>query len=81
MSIQETITINLAEVSATDDYRVELRQEKKRTTYTIQQARDLALELIEAAEQVDAAIEEDLAERGLRLAENTIRTENGEVAL
>ncbi len=81
MSIHERITINLAEVTATDDYRVELRQMRKRTTYTTSQARDLALELIEAAERIDAAIEEDLADRGLRLEAAAIRAESGEVAL
>ncbi len=81
MAIRESIVVDVAEVQATDDYRVELRQEKKRTNYSTTQARDLALELIEAAERVDAAIAEDMAERGLRLSEGVIRTEGGEVVL
>lgn len=67
MAIRETIVVDVAEVQATDDYRVELRQEKRRTVYTTRQARDLALELVEAAEKVDAALAEDMDERGERL--------------
>lgn len=81
MAIRESIIIDVAEVQATDDYRVELRQEKKRTTYSTQQAKDLALELIEAAERVDLAIAEDMEARGLRLTGAMIRAEHGEVVL
>lgn len=81
MAIRETIVIELAHAQITDDCRVELRQEKKRTTYTSQQARDLALELIEAAEKVDSEIADDMAERGLRLDVATVRSDDGVVIL
>lgn len=81
MAIQETIVIELAAAQITDDCRVELRQEKKRTIYTARQARDLALELIEAAEKVDAEIADDMAERGLRLNAATVRSDEGSVVL
>lgn len=81
MPIQETIVIELAAAQITDDCRVELRQEKKRTTYTAQQARDLALELIEAAEKVDTEIADDMADRGLRLDAATVRSDDGAVIL
>ncbi|WP_449278019.1 hypothetical protein [Leucobacter sp. GX24907] len=81
MAIRESIVVDIAEVQATDDYRVELRQERKRTTYTTSQARDLALELIEAAERVDLAYGQDMADLGERLTAGVIRTDDGEVVL
>lgn len=81
MAIQETIVIELAHAQITDDCRVELRQEKKRTTYTSQQARDLALELIEAAEKAETEIADDMADRGLRLDAATVRSDDGAVIL
>ncbi len=81
MAIRETMTVDIAEVSMSDDYRVELWQEKKLVAYTTQQARDLALELIEAAGKIDTAIEEDLKARGLRLLKDQLCTEAGEVVL
>lgn len=81
MAIREQIIIDVATVDVTDEYRVELRQEKKRTSYSTQQARDLALELIEAAEKVDQAIAEDMEARGLRLADAEVRGADGTVVL
>lgn len=81
MAIRETMTVDIAEVTMTDDYRVELWQEKKLTAYTTQQARDLALELIEVAEKVDAAIAEDMNERGLRILKSQLLTESREAVL
>ncbi len=81
MAIREQITIDIASVEVNDECRIELRQEKKRTTYSSQQARDLALELIEAAEKADLAIVEDMAERGVRLSHGLIVAESGEVVL
>lgn len=81
MAIRENITVDIASVEVSDEYRVELRQEKKRTAYSVQQARDLALELIEAAEKVDALIDEDMAARGLRLEHGLIIANDGEVVL
>lgn len=60
---------------------MELLQEKKRTTYSPAQARDLALELIEAAERADAAIREDMEARGLRMRGAQLITGEGEVVL
>ncbi|MEJ6490811.1 hypothetical protein PQI23_13900 [Leucobacter sp. USCH14] len=81
MAIREQITIDIASVEVSDELRVELRQEKKRTPYTAQQARDLALELIEAAEKVDELIAEDMKARGVRLEHGLIVSEHGEVVL
>lgn len=81
MTIREQITIDIASVEVSDELRVELRQEKKRTPYTAQQARDLALELIHAAEKVDQLIAEDMAARGVRLEHGLIVNETGEVVL
>lgn len=81
MAIQEKITVELASVEVDDEYRIELRQEKKRMQYTSAQAKNLALELIYAAERVDSLIDEDMVERGLRLAHGLVVTDEGEVAL
>lgn len=81
MAIRETIIVDIAEVQVTDELRVELRQEKKRTTYTARQARDLALELIHAAERLEHEFEVDLTERGIRLADEQIRDDHGRVIL
>ncbi|QAB18712.1 hypothetical protein Leucomu_13045 [Leucobacter muris] len=81
MAIRESIVIDIAEVQVTDECQVELRQEKKRTTYSSEQARDLALELVEAAEAADRAIAEDMAERGLRMVHGMVVAEGGEVVL
>lgn len=81
MAIQETITVELASVEVDDELRIELRQEKRRMRYTASQARDLAIELIDAAERVDVLIVEDMADRGLRLAHGMVATEDGEVVL
>lgn len=81
MAIQERITVELATVEVDDEYRIELWQEKRRMRYTSEQARDLAIELIDAAERGDALISEDMAERGLRLTHGLIVTDGGEVVL
>ena len=81
MAIRETMTVDIAEVSMSDDYRVELWQEKKLVAYTTQQALDLALELIEVAEKVNAAIKDDMADLGERLVAAGIHTEAGEAVL
>lgn len=81
MAIQETITVELASVEVDDELRIELRQEKKRMRYTASQARDLALELIYAAERVDVLIVEDMAERGLCMVHGMVVAEGGEVVL
>lgn len=81
MAIQETITVELASVEVDDELRIELRQEKRRMRYTASQARDLAIELINAAERVDVLIVEDMADRGMRLVHGMVATEDGEVVL
>lgn len=81
MAIQERITVELASVEVDDELRIELRQEKKRMRYTASQARDLAIELIDAAERVDVLIIEDMAERGLRMVHGMVVAEGGEVVL
>ena len=81
MAIQERITVELASVEVDDELRIELRQEKKRMRYTASQARDLAIELLNAADRADALIVEDMAERGLRMAHGMVVAEGGEVVL
>lgn len=81
MSIQESRTVELATVGFTDEYRVELRQRRKRQDYAPAQARALAAELREQADAAEAAIDEDMHERHARLSEYQIRTEAGEVVL
>jgi hypothetical protein len=80
MAIRETIVVDVAEVQPTDDYRVEVRQRKRRTQYTTDQVRDLANELIEAAEKVDASIAEDIDDRGERMRAALVICD-GELAL
>lgn len=81
MAIQEQITVELATVEVDDELRIELRQEKRRMRYTATQARDLAIELIDAAERVDVLIVEDMTERGMRLTQGMVATDDGEVVL
>ena len=81
MAIQEQITVELASVEVDDELRIELRQEKKRMRYTASQARDLALELIEAADRADQLIVEDMAERGMRLIRDQVVNEHGRAVL
>lgn len=59
MSITAEITVTLAEVEVTDDYRVELRQHEPAVTYTWTEAEQLANELITAVEAARAALVED----------------------
>jgi hypothetical protein len=49
--------------------------------YTASQARDLAIELIDAAERVDVLIIEDMAERGLRMVHGMVVADGGQVVL
>ncbi|WP_024356705.1 hypothetical protein [Leucobacter chironomi] len=81
MAIQERITVELASVEVDDELRIELRQAKKRMQYTASQARDLAIELIDAAERVDVLIVEDMTECGLRMAHGMVVADSGEVVL
>ncbi|UOQ58117.1 hypothetical protein MUN78_04525 [Leucobacter allii] len=81
MAIRDTIIIDIATVEVSDELRVELRQQKKLTEYTAQQARDLAGELLIAADEADAAIDADMAARGMRLTHGVIVTDEGEVVL
>lgn len=59
MSITAEITVTLAEVEVTDDYRVELRQHEPAVTYTWTEAEQLANELITAVEAARAALRDD----------------------
>lgn len=81
MAIQETIIVDIAEVIVNDDYRVELMQLRKVVDYSPQQARDLANELIHAADAADASIAEDMHERLVRMNAATPRAASGEVIL
>ncbi|MFD5599200.1 hypothetical protein ACFWHR_04000 [Leucobacter sp. NPDC058333] len=81
MAIRELTTIEVADVEVNDQYFVELRQLKKRTIYSAKQARDLANELIEAADRSDALIAEDAAASGIRMEHALLINDAGEVVL
>ncbi|MAP63153.1 MAG: hypothetical protein CMH34_05295 [Microbacterium sp.] len=68
MSIQAEITVTVAEVEVTDDYRVGLSTIELATTYTPDEALQLAEELVAAAEEARTA-------EGLDLAENAAPSE------
>lgn len=88
MAIQETLTVELAEVEINDDYRVELTQLRKAIDYSPSQARDLANELVHAADEAESLLKvdteltlEELGERSLRAAALQPRSVTGEVVL
>lgn len=81
MSIQETVIVELAEVDVNDDYRVELSQIHRVVDYSPSQARDLANELVNAADKAEETFNEDLAERGARMEAAMLRHVTGEVVL
>ncbi|GAA4762406.1 hypothetical protein [Microbacterium gilvum] len=61
MPITSEVTITLASVEITDTYRVALTTRKKSTDLSVDDARQLAAELIAAADQVDEALADMLA--------------------
>ncbi|KKI18734.1 MULTISPECIES: hypothetical protein [unclassified Leucobacter] len=79
MAIQELLTVEVAAVTIDDDYRVELAQTRKVWSYSPQQARDLANELINAAATAEASLEQMIDDRRDRMEAATIRTDLGEV--
>lgn len=81
IAVREQITIDVVTVDVTDEYRVELRQEKKRANYSTQQARDLVFELMEVTDKVDQAIADGMEARGLRFAGAAIIGADGTVIL
>ncbi|WP_449281229.1 hypothetical protein [Leucobacter sp.] len=81
MAIQETITVELAEVTVDDDYRVELTQLRKVQDYSPEQARDLANDLVNAADNAERMLAEHVAERRDRMTSAAPRTVTGEVVL
>lgn len=78
MAITENRDIKIADVSVTDDYRVELEQEDEFTVYTPEQARDLAQLLIDNA---DAAETLEQADARAAFDQQECRAVNGEVVL
>ncbi|KKI16392.1 MULTISPECIES: hypothetical protein [unclassified Leucobacter] len=79
MAIQEQLTVDVAAVAVDDDYRVELTQLRKVWSYSPEQARDLANELVNAADNAEAQLNAQVAEMGARMTAATIRTDLGEV--
>lgn len=63
MAIDAEITVRLAEVDVTDDYMVTLKQRKKDTAYTPDEAEALAKELADAAMHARLVLAEDEAAR------------------
>lgn len=66
MGIQATVTVEVASVEVNDEYRVELKQLRKVTDYSPEEAEQLALELLAAAENAREALMEDHRERAAR---------------
>lgn len=77
VAIQEQITIEVASVEVTDDYRVNLRQYRKVADYSPDQARDLANELVNAAESAERWWREDNTARAVQA--NKVAPVSGEV--
>ena len=68
MSIEAEITVTLASVEVTDDYQVELRTRRKGTSFTPDEAVQLADELVRAATAATEALQADLLEHAKRTA-------------
>lgn len=66
MGIQATVTIEVASVEVNDEYRVELKQLRKVTDYSPDEAVQLAEELLAAAGSATEALEDDRRERAAR---------------
>ncbi len=61
MAITETDVVEVARVEVGDDYRVHLRQWRKRVDYSPEQALQLSCELAQAALEARRLLGEDLA--------------------
>jgi len=59
MSVTAEITVTLAEVEVTDDYRVEVKLHEPTVAFTWTEAEQLANELIEAVVEAREALRED----------------------
>lgn len=59
MSVTVEITVTLAEVEVTDDYRVELKLHEPTVAFSWTEAEQLAHELFEAVERAREALRED----------------------
>ena len=81
MSIREQIIVEIATVEVNDEYRVELTQVLDRVDYSPEQARDLASELINAADEAERMIAEHVAEVGERITNAELRHVDGRVVL
>lgn len=61
MSIEVERVVTLAEVEVNDEYLVSLRTRRKRTSLTVEEAVQLAGELVDAAKEAEGLITDDLA--------------------
>lgn len=66
MAITAELRITIAEVEVTDEYRVLLTTERKKTGLAIDEAERLAHELIEAAAEARAALKQDFTRDVMR---------------
>jgi hypothetical protein len=66
MGIQATVTVEVASVEVNDEYRVELKQLRKVTDYSPEEAVLLAEELFAAAANAIEALKEDHQARAAR---------------
>jgi hypothetical protein len=81
MAITTQETVVLASVEVTDEYRVELRQNRKAGDYAPDDARQIAHELIVAAWDADMKREQDDAAHAARVAAEPLLVIDGEVVL
>lgn len=68
VAIEVTETFEVARVEVGDDYRVHLWQARKASSYKPEQARKLAQELLDAAEEAEQAIADHLQIMADRMA-------------
>jgi hypothetical protein len=67
MSITEEGVLTIAEVEVNDGFRVELRQYRKRTDYSPEQAEQLAADLMLAAEEARRGFDEHVSTVNARM--------------
>lgn len=60
MPITEPTVVEIAKVEVNDACRIELRQIRKRTDYSPEQARELSKDLVAAADEADALLAETI---------------------
>jgi hypothetical protein len=67
MAITDQITVEIAAVDVTDEYRVELKQLHKRVDYSPLEAEQLGIELLNAAERAREALADHIEDTQHRI--------------